>query len=104
VFVDGTPIAPGKSLRSMVNKNDFQCKSNPDCPVSPSLVPDQTWLSARQVFLTRQQSVQLDSVTYLQGELNGRGNKYHQVTVVPLDSRGVRPSEAAWTIYFKIRR
>jgi hypothetical protein len=97
VFVNRAPIGPGETLRDLVDKNDFLCKMNPQCP-------DERWLSLREVYLTTRTSLELTSITYLQGEVTGRGNKQHEATIVALNGKGVRPTEAAWKVHFEVER
>lgn len=91
VFVDRSPIKPGKTLRD-VGKGDPLCESNPACP-------DKLYLESKGVYWVRKPSITLELVQPLTSK---EKVQLHQVTVVLLDGEGKRIGEHAWYRYFKL--
>jgi hypothetical protein len=95
VFVDRSPMRPGKDLRSLVPREDEVCRANPRCP-------DEDWLAARGVYLTTVPSLVVPSVP------DRRASKHqsdrHDVTIVFLDEHGRRQGEGAFIREFRVNR
>ena len=91
VFVDRSPIKPGRTLAD-VGDGDPLCEDNPSCP-------DRAYLEAEGVYTTRKPSVTLELVKALSSK---ERIQLHQVTVILLDSEGRRIGEHAWFRQFKL--
>ncbi|MBW3667900.1 MAG: hypothetical protein KY443_01690 [Actinobacteria bacterium] len=94
VFFDRSPMKPGKSLLSLVARND-PCRAEDDCP-------DAEWLAARHVYVTDRTSLRVELLPELRD--NNRSKDRHQVTIVLLDETGHRIGESAFTNEFIIDR
>ena len=94
VFVDGTPMRPGRGLLSLVPEDD-ECRARAQCP-------DSGWLADHRVFVTRDTSLVVERVPDRRG--SSRGSDRHQLTIVLLDEDGTRRSEAAFVREFIVER
>ena len=95
VFVDRSPMRPGKDVRSLVPREDEVCRANPRCP-------DENWLSARGVYLTSSPSLVVRSVPDKRS--SDRQADRHEVTIVLLDEQGRRQGEGAFIREFRVAR
>ncbi len=93
VFVDRSPVPPGKTLQHVARK-DRTCRPADGCP-------DEEYLEARRIFTTTETELTLDTLP--QNSPEGR-REFHVVTVVLLDPAGRRISESAWQVRFEIDR
>jgi hypothetical protein len=89
VFVDVSPIPPGKEL-SWIAKNDQICLSTPGCP-------DKTYFSDHHAYETEETEFTLKQLPDLNVE---GGHETHEVTIVLLDGTGHRIGESAWYVTF----
>ncbi len=92
VFVDRSPMRPGRSLDSLAAE-DPVCRATPGCP-------DRDWLRSRNVHLTRRSAITLRALPAGRERFAPGGHPRHEVTIVLLDSRGARVGEAAWRRVF----
>jgi hypothetical protein len=93
VFVDTTPVPPGKAL-SWVAHDDRRCRSTPGCPDATYLADHRTYAATTTSFTL---PVLPDLNTY-------SGHELHEVTVVLLDGTGHRIGESAWYVDFYFDR
>jgi hypothetical protein len=93
VFIDRTPVPPGKPL-SWIARDDRRCARVPGCP-------DTTYLADRRVHSTSDTSFTFEHLPDLGAY---RGRERHEVTVVLLDGSGKRIGESAWFVAFKYDR
>lgn len=91
-FVDRAPIRPGQSLDVLA---DEDCRRVPRCP-------DLQYLRDRYVFVTDGRSVVLDAVPQKTGTQRASARHRHEATIVPLDARGRRVGESAYTVEFTV--
>lgn len=89
VFVDTTPVPPGKDL-AWVARDDNRCINTPGCP-------DETYLADRNIFSTSETSFTIENLPDLD---TASGRETHEVTVVLLDGTGNRIGENAWYVTF----
>jgi hypothetical protein len=93
VFVDTTPVPPGKPL-SWVAHDDRRCRATPGCP-------DAAYLADHRTYAVSSTSFTLDVLP----DLNTySGHELHEVTVVLLDGTGHRIGESAWYVNFYFDR
>jgi hypothetical protein len=91
VFIDRSPIGPGRSLRELA---DDQCRHLRGCP-------DPAYLAARGVYVTRSTSVAVP-VLPPRGGVAGRADRpVHTATVVVLGAGGRRQGDSSWTVEFR---
>jgi hypothetical protein len=95
VFVDRSPMRPGQDVRSLVPREDEVCRANPACP-------DESWLSARGVYLTTSPSLVVRSVADKRS--SNRQADRHEVTIVLIDEQGRRQGEGAFIREFRVAR
>lgn len=95
VFVDRSPMRPGKDVRSLVPREDEVCRSNPRCP-------DENWLSARGVYLTSSPLLVVRSVPDRRSSDHQADR--HEITIVLLDDEGRRQGEGAFIREFRVER
>ena len=94
VFVDRDPITPGRAISAAF---EDACEGVPDCP-------DDAFLSARGVYVTAENELDIPFVGP-RGGVDGAGAlEVHRVTIVVVDEGGVRLDERAWTTEFRINR
>lgn len=94
VFLDGTPMPPGRDLR-WVARNDRRCRRDAGCP-------DAAYLAGRGVYTATETELVLDQLPRLGNEDDPR--ERHRATVVLLDARGARLGESAFEIAFDVER
>ncbi len=92
VFVDRSPMAVGKGLADLASGDD-SCGGDSHCP-------DASYLASLGVYVTTDERLPLDVLP----RVGGVGDEQHTVTVVPLDRAGIRRSESAWYVDFRLRR
>ena len=93
VFLDATPVPPGKSLE-YVARDDRQCVRDPNCP-------DVVYLSDRNVYSTTETEITFKHLPDLE---TATGRETHEVTIVLLDGTGHRIGESAWYQTFFYQR
>ncbi len=93
VFVDTTPIPPGKTL-AWVARDDPSCTSTPGCP-------DETYLADHRTYQTVETEITFDLLPFLDAHA---GHENHEVTIVLLDGTGHRIGESAWYVTFVYER
>ena len=93
VFVDTTPMPPGKDLRWLVRK-DRGCREADGCP-------DAEYLNARGIYTTTDTKLRLEQLPRTAKEDR---RERHRVTVVLLDASGTRIGESAFELAFDIDR
>lgn len=92
VFVDRSPMPPGKGL-DWLARNDDGCRDNPDCP-------NEKWLRDRGVRVLSATEITFDSMRVN----DSQGRDRHEVTIVLLDGRDRRIGEAAFGVEFVVDR
>ncbi|HVV74860.1 MAG TPA: hypothetical protein VHC43_02415 [Mycobacteriales bacterium] len=92
VFVDGTPIKPGQTLKSVAH-GDPACEADPKCP---SL----SYLHQHLVFPTTATSIKLPLIPDLSN--NKEKDQLHRITIVLMDTSGHRTGESAWELDVRI--
>lgn len=92
-FVDRGAMAPGRSLRSMM---DHACQERPGCP-------DEIYLRQQNIYVTTDAELSLATVPILGGVVGAADQPVHTVTVVMLDRDGRRVSGAADVIELRVR-
>jgi hypothetical protein len=93
VFVDASPMPPGKTVRWLARK-DPTCREADGCP-------DTDYLVGRGVYLTAETSLKL---TQLPRAPRDDRRERHRVTVVLLDGSGKRIGESAFELAFDVDR
>lgn len=93
VFIDGSPMPPGKPL-SWVARKDKSCRASDGCP-------DAEYLSARGIYATTETELTLEQLPR-SGDEDRR--ERHRATIVLLDARGTRIGESAFEIAFDVDR
>lgn len=95
VFVDGSPMPPGKHLRWIARK-DNSCRKSDGCP-------DEEYLNARGIYTTTETELTLEQ---LPRPATGRQDRRerHRATIVLLDASGKRIGESAFEIAFDVNR
>ena len=93
VFVDTSPMPPGKHLRWVARK-DNSCREGEGCP-------DEEYLNARGIYTTTDTELTLEQLPRI-GDEDRR--ERHRATVVLLDGSGKRIGESAFEIAFDIDR
>lgn len=93
VFVDRTPMPPGKSLR-WIARNDAGCREADGCP-------DEDYLTALGIYTTTETELTLEQLSL--NATDGRRER-HRATIVLLDAEGHRIGESAFEVAFDIDR
>lgn len=93
VFLDRTPVPPGKPL-TWIARDDRQCARIQGCP-------DTTYLNQRHVYFTTATQMTFSLLPDLGAQ---GGHESHEVTIVLLNGRGVRIGESAWYATFHYDR
>lgn len=92
IFVDRAPIRPGQSLRA-VAASDLSCIHTPGCP-------NAAYLAERGVYTTTKDFLTLTQV----GAVNSYQQvQLHTVTIVLLNTAGVRIGESGWYVDFRLK-
>lgn len=95
VFVDRAPLGPGRSIESLIGKED-SCRRTPGCP-------DAAFLAGLKVFFTAKPELDLEFLTDLRPTERGNSKDPHEVTVVRM--RGDRRvGEAAFRVNYFVER
>lgn len=94
VFVDGTPMPPGKPLR-WVARDDTSCREVDGCP-------DEEYLAARGIYTTTETELVLDQLPRTGSDDDRR--ERHRATIVLLDASGTRIGESAFEVVFDVDR
>jgi hypothetical protein len=94
VFVDESPMPPGKGLHWIARK-DSSCRESDGCP-------DAEYLNTRGIFTTTKTSLTLSQLPRTGREEDKR--ERHRVTVVLLDPSGKRIGESAFELAFDVNR
>lgn len=94
VFVDTTPVPPGKSL-AWVARDDTGCRADDGCP-------DAEYLEARGIYTTTETELVLEQLPRLGNDDDRR--ERHRATVVLLDAEGRRIGESAFEVLFDLER
>ncbi len=96
VFVDTSPMPPGKPLRWIARK-DNSCRAADGCP-------DEEYLEARGIYTTTETQLVLEQLPRTTSEDEEDRRERHRATVVLLDASGRRIGESAFEIAFDIDR
>ena len=84
VFVDRSPLPPGKDLRWIVDRAyDRACLADPACP-------DASWLRSHRIYVVHTTAA---TITTVESSGHDRHGGVHRVSVVPLDRDGRRLDE-----------
>lgn len=94
VFVDSSPMPPGKPLRWIARK-DNSCRESDGCP-------DAEYLSARGIYTTTETELVLEQLPRTTDREDRR--ERHRATIVLLDASGRRIGESAFEIAFDVDR
>lgn len=95
VFFDVEPQAPQQPL-SRLARGDIDCERTPGCP-------DEAYFEQRGIYVTKDTELVVDDLLPLAGVDIEKGDRdVHDVTIVVLDERGRRTSEAFWSRTFEI--
>lgn len=86
VFVDRSPMPPGKDLEWLA-RGDDACRRSPSCP-------NRDWFNSHGVFLSESESVTIPAIPSSPGRRE-RTDGGHRFVVVPLAEGGRRASESA---------
>ena len=93
IFVDGTPVPPGKGL-DWIAHDDRRCANTPGCP-------DEVYLADRNVFSITDTQLTIEHLPDME---TATGHETHEVTIVLLDGTGRRIGESAWYVTFFYQR
>lgn len=93
VFVDTTPMPPGKPLR-WIARDDTSCREDDGCP-------DEEYLAGRGIYTTTETELTLEQLPRT-GDDDRR--ERHRATIVLLDATGTRIGESAFEVAFDIDR
>jgi hypothetical protein len=96
VFVDSTPMPPGKPLRWIARK-DTSCRADDGCP-------DEEYLEARGIYATTETELVLDQLPRTGRQDDDNRRERHRATIVLLDASGRRIGESAFEILFDVDR
>ncbi|MBA3653692.1 MAG: hypothetical protein H0W70_05795 [Actinobacteria bacterium] len=95
VFLDRSPIGPGRTLRSVVAKTD-SCRRTPNCP-------DIAYLHDRKIFLTSEPTLTLELLQDLRASKRATKKDPHEATVVRMQGDR-RVGEASFRLNFFVKR
>lgn len=93
VFLDRTPMPPGKPLRWLV-RDDRSCREDDGCP-------DEAYLAERGVYTTTETELTLEQVPLTNDDDR---RERHRATIVLLDASGTRIGESAFEVAFDVDR
>jgi hypothetical protein len=97
VYVDVDPQPPGQPLDYFA-RDDARCRESTTCP-------DAHYFRQRGIHTTTGTEITFPTLPIAPGVDLDRGDPdFHEVTIVLLDSEGVRIGESAWSITFEIQR
>lgn len=94
VFIDRSPMRPGKSLRSLVGEDD-PCLADAACP-------NAAYLELRDIYVVDGNNLTVQSLSDRRG--GQEGSDRHELTIVLLNERGERQGESAFVREFTIER
>lgn len=94
LFVDRGPIAPGESLADAFAD---ECDGDEGCP-------DEVFLSARGVYVTDGNEVEVPLLMPRGGADGAPDLEVHHVTIVVLDADGTRRGERSWATELRVAR
>jgi hypothetical protein len=95
VFVDASPMPPGKPLHWVARK-DNACRESDGCP-------DEEYLNARGIYTTTKTELVLTQLPR-NGSDDEDKRERHRVTIVLLDPSGKRIGESAFELAFDVNR
>lgn len=93
VFVDTSPVPPGKTL-AHVARDDRGCREQDGCP-------DAEYLSSRGIWTTTETRLVLDQLPRTSDDDR---RERHTATIVLLDGSGTRIGESAFEVVFEVDR
>lgn len=96
VFLDSTPMPPGRMLRWIARK-DTSCRPADGCP-------DEEYLIARGIYTTTDTELVLDQLPRTGGDDDRDRRERHRATIVLLNARGERIGESAFEVVFDVDR
>ena len=96
VFVDRSPVQPGKLLSSVAD-DDPTCRRSPDCP-------DETYLNTMGVFTTTETALVLPPLVDTRPRERPETSDWHEVTIVLVSPIGRRIGESAFSVKFVVDR
>lgn len=94
VFVDSSPMPPGKPLRWIARK-DTSCREADGCP-------DEEYLAARGIYTTTETELTLEQVPRTSDREDRK--ERHRAVIVLLDAEGKRIGESAFEVAFDVER
>ena len=95
LFFDLEPQPPEETLAYLA-RGDIDCERTPGCP-------NEAYFAQRGVFVTKDTRFTVDDLLPIAGVDIDKGERdVHDVTLVVLDERGRRTSEAFWSRTFEI--
>lgn len=94
VFVDRSPMPPGKPL-AWVARKDNSCQAADGCP-------DEEYLNARGIYTTTETELTLEQLPRTTDDEDRR--ERHRATIVLLDASGTRIGESAFEVAFDLDR
>ena len=95
IFVDRSPIPPGKTLAWLARK-DSVCTADPRCP-------DAAYLAPLGIYETTETSLDLQSLPLAGSTSPGRRDRHH-ATIILLDHDGKRIGEIAYDVTFDLKQ
>ena len=95
IFVDRSPIPPGKTLAWLARK-DSACTVKPGCP-------DAAYLAPLGIYETTETSLELRSLPLDGSTSPGRRDRHH-ATIILLDHDGKRIGEIAYDVTFDLKQ
>jgi len=93
VFVDSSPMPPGKPL-SWIASKDNSCRKSDGCP-------DEEYLLARGIYTTTDTELVIEQ---LPRSLDEDRRERHRATIILLDASGTRIGESAFEVAFDVDR
>jgi hypothetical protein len=96
VFVDTTPMPPGKTVRYFA-RGDPSCEQTPGCP-------NASYLRNKNVYLTEQPRLVITGLADTRPTGRKSENDEHQITVILLGTGGRRVGESSYTVTVFVNR
>lgn len=96
VFVDASPMPPGKAMHWVARKDD-SCRESDGCP-------DEEYLNARGIYTTTKTELTLSQLPRTGSSDDGSKRERHRVTIILLDPAGKRLGESAFEVAFTLDR
>jgi hypothetical protein len=94
VFIDSPPLPPGRSLRSLVRRDD-PCLRQAVCP-------DANWFELHGIRVTTATEVDIDRFPILGGVVGKTEPVIHEVIVVPIDAAGRRIGACTYSVAVRV--